>query len=219
MWECGEEGEPRPNAGHALACQVGRGHVKSHQYRRSASGFIANEIASHFEFHPGWWRRKNVRPLVREYYAQVRALLRDRADLRPYRKRCVHCGIVFFTGPSNACRTDLRCGFGCRQAHKRMSSNRRSAAFYCRNPDAKRRQNQKRYRHSACLSRPVTRVDKSELFPAIVRHVRLIVSLVERRWVAMDEIIALLAKKGRQRRIVRRRGVAYGGRRIDGRGT
>ncbi len=55
--------------------------------------------------------------------------------------------------------------------------------------------------------------------PPIVRHVRVIVSLIEGRQVGLTEIVALLAKKGRQHRMVRRRHGPYGRRRIKGRGT
>ena len=156
---------------------------------------------------------------MRSYYALIRSLLRARPDLRPCVKRCRHCRIFFLTDPRNAGRDDLRCGFGCREAHRRRNNTRRSAAFYHEHPDKKRRQNRKRYLSAArtCLEKDSEPKGAS---PApIVRHVRVIVSLVERRRIGFDEIVEMLAKKGRQHRMVRPRRRAYGGPRMRDRGS
>ena len=146
-------------------------------------------------------------------------MLRERPDLRPYLKCCRHCGILFFTDPRNAAREDLRCGFGCREAHRRACSAQRTAQFYREFPEKKRRQNRKRYLRSV-PTRQDGAVEPQAASPApTVRHVRLIVSLVERRRVGIEEIIALLSKKGRQHRMARRRRGAYGRQRIEGRGS
>ena len=160
-----------------------------------------------------------VRDLVRSYYAQIRSLLSKRPDLRRYLKRCRHCRILFFTDPRNAGRSDLSCGFGCRDAHQRQRDTRRSVAFYREHPDKKRHQNRKRYLRTA-----LPRVDggadaKGELPAPIVRHVRVIVSLIEGRRVGLREIVEMLAKKGRQHRIARKRRRGYGVRRIRNRGS
>jgi hypothetical protein len=160
-----------------------------------------------------------VRDRVRSYYAQIRALLRERPDLRPCLKRCRHCRIFFFTHPRNASRADLRCGFGCREAHRRRDSHRRSAAFYCENPDEKRRQNRKRYLHTARMCRKADVHPRGEPPAPIVEHVRMVVSLIERRRVELCEIVEMLAKKGRQHRMVWRQQRAYGRRRVEGRGS
>ena len=160
-----------------------------------------------------------MRDLVRSYYAQIRSLLRERPDLRSYLKHCRHCGILFFTDPRNAGRDDLRCGFGCREAHRRRNGARRTAAFYREHPEKKRHQNRQRYLRTAQTG-PESAAEPTGEPPApIVRHVRVILSLVEGRRVGLEEIIALLAKKGRQHRMVGRRRGAYGGRRIEGRGS
>jgi hypothetical protein len=49
--------------------------------------------------------------------------------------------------------------------------------------------------------------------------VRLIVSLIERRAVGLDEIVRMLARKERQHRMGRRGKASYGLRHIDGRGS
>ena len=156
---------------------------------------------------------------MRDYYVQIRLLLRERPELRRYLKRCRHCRILFFTDPRNACRDDLRCGFGCREAHRRFAGARRSASYYREYPEKKRHQNRKRYLCSARSHRSVVMEPECETLPPIVRHVRVLVSLVERRRVGLDEIIGMLAKKGRQHRMVKRSRMPHTGRRIDGRGS
>jgi hypothetical protein len=53
----------------------------------------------------------------------------------------------------------------------------------------------------------------------IIRHVQVIVSLVEGRRVRLEEILDMLAKKGRQRRMVEARPGGYGAQRIEDRGS
>jgi hypothetical protein len=160
-----------------------------------------------------------VRDLVGSYYAQMRSLLCERPDLRPCLKRCRHCRIFFFTHPRNAGRDDLRCGFGCREAHRRQRDTRRIADYYRENPDKKRHQNRKRYLHTARICRAPDGQPKSEPPATILEHVCMVVSLIERRRVGLEEIRELLAKKGRQHRMAWRRRGAYGRGRIEGRGS
>ena len=152
---------------------------------------------------------------MRSYYAQIRLLLRDRPDLKPCLKRCKHCRILFFTDPRNARRNDVYCGFGCRDACQRQSSTRRSASFYSKHPDEKRRQNRKRYLQTASPCQDDTAESADEPPAPIVRHVRVIVSLIERRSVTLAEIVEMLAKKGRQRHIARERKSGYGARDVN----
>jgi hypothetical protein len=160
-----------------------------------------------------------VRDLVRSYYAQIRSLLRERPDLRPCLKRCRHCRILFFTHPRNAGRADLCCGFGCRAAHRRRRDTRRTAAYYREHPEKKRRQNRKRYLLAERAEPGSGALPPAEPAAPIVHHVRLIVSLIERRRVGLDEIVRMLAQKERQHRMGRNGKASYGGRRIDGRGS
>jgi hypothetical protein len=160
-----------------------------------------------------------VRDLVRLYYAQIRSLLRERPDLRSCLKRCRHCRILFFTHPRNAGRADLCCGFGCRAAHRRRRDTRRTAAYYREHPEKKRGQNRRRYLLAARSARESCPIPPCETAAPIVHHVRLIVSLIERRPVGLDEIVRILAQKERQHRMGERRKASYGGQRIDGRGS
>ena len=160
-----------------------------------------------------------MRDLVRSYYARIRSLRRERPDLRPCLKRCRHCRILFFTHPRNAGRTDLRCGFGCRAAHRRRRDTRRTAAYYRAHHEKKRRQNRRRYLLAERAQSASPPIPQGETATPIVQHVRLIVSLIERRRVGLDEIIRMLAQKQRQHRMGGRRKASYGERRIDGRGS
>jgi hypothetical protein len=180
---------------------------------------VANEIAAHFQFRPDWRRCEKVRGSVQSYYAQIRSLLRKRPELRPCLKRCKHCRIFFFTHPRNVGRDDLRCGFGCRQAHRRQRDTRRCTAYYLDNPAKKRHQNRKRYLRSAQTCRDSAAEPQSAPPVSILAHIRMVLSLIERRRVELYEIVGRLAKKGRQPRMARRRPGAYGRRRIEGRGS
>jgi len=160
-----------------------------------------------------------VRDLVRSYYAQIRSLLRERPDLRPCLKRCRHCRIFFFTDFRNAGRDDLRCGFGCREAHRRQNNTRRSAAFYQEHPEKKRHQNRKRYMRTAQRRLDGGAQPEGASPAPIMRHVCVIVSLIEGRRVGFEEIEQMLAKKGRQHRMARPRRRAYGGPRMRDRGS
>jgi RNase P protein component len=160
-----------------------------------------------------------VRDLRRSYYAQIRSLLRARPDLRRCLKRCRHCRILFLTDPRNAGHDDLRCGFGCREAHRRQRDTRRTRAYYRAHPEKKRGLNRRRYLLTARAEREGGPQPQGETAAPIVHHVRLIVSLIERRPVALDEILRMLAQKERQHRMGGGRGTSYGERRIDGRGS
>jgi hypothetical protein len=188
------------------------------------------EVQAHFEFQPDWHRRGPARAPVRSYYAQVRSLLHDRPDLRPCLKCCRYCGIWFFTDPRNAGRSDLRCGFGCREAHRRASSTRRSVAFYRQHPAKKRALNRRRYLLSAQASRPLHKESRSAggtVAPSdphcvprpILKHVRVVVSLIEGRRVSLEEVLRMLAQEGRQHRIGRFGRPVYGALRIRDRGS
>jgi len=160
-----------------------------------------------------------VRDRVRSYYAQIRSLLRERPDLRPCLKRCRHCRILFFTHPRNAGRADLCCGFGCRAAHRRQRDIRRTAAYYREHPEKKRRQNRRRYLLASRAQRKNGPIPQVGAAAPIVHHVRLIVSLIERRRVGLDEILRMLRQKERQHRIGRGRETVYGWQRVEGRGS
>ena len=152
--------------------------------------------------------------LVLEYYLLLRSVLRAKPHLRACLTRCRHCRIFFLTHPRNAGRHNLRCPFGCRQAHRKQTAAQRSAAYY-REPRGRRKKsdlNQRRPR-KYCAPRPPSgppRVSApkprpARWNPAMVEHVRMVSSLIEGRRVSTSQVLEMLARVLRQLTIGRRR--------------
>jgi len=148
--------------------------------------------------------------LVLEYYQLLRAVLRAKPFLRACLTRCGHCGIFFLTDPRNAGRHDLRCPFGCREAHRKQQSTRRSVAYY-RDPQGRKKKsdlNQRRTKPSApgpAAGASVPKPGSASWNEAMVEHVRMVSSLIEGRRVSREEILELLARVLRQHTMCRRR--------------
>ena len=163
---------------------------------------------------PEWYRRGAVAALVLEYYWLLLSVLRAKPQLRACLIRCRHCRIFFLTHPRNARRRNLRCPFGCREAHRKRASAQRSAAYY-RDPKGKRKKsalNQRRRSQEPIHRRqvpgrtaPAGQPPAVRANPVIVEHVRMVVSLVEGRRVSRRAVLQMLAKNKRQHTMVRRR--------------
>jgi len=156
-----------------------------------------------------------VAALVLEYYVVLRSVLRAKPHLRACLTRCRHCGIFFLTHPRNARRRDLRCPFGCREAHRKQASAQRSAAYY-REPKGKRKKrdlNQRRPRKycppKLAPNPPRTRTPKRRRRPRwnpqMVEYVRMVASLIEGRRISRGQVRRMLARKMRQHTMGRRR--------------
>jgi hypothetical protein len=158
--------------------------------------------------------------LVLEYYALLRSVLGTKPHLRRCLKRCRHCRIFFLTDPRNAGRKDMRevgrkdlgCPFGCREAHRKQESTRRSVQFYREHKERKQRQNSKR--RKAGLEEKEEQAPSGEAVPEpwsepLVEHVRVVVSLIEGRRVSREEILEMLAKVLRQQGMGRRRKIDH----------
>jgi hypothetical protein len=155
-----------------------------------------------------------VAALVREYYVLLRSVLHAKPPLRKCLTRCRHCGIFFLTHPRNAGRDDLRCPFGCREAHRQQASAQRSAAYY-REPKGKRKKsdlNQRRPRQycppksapKPPRARPARR-RRPRWNPQMVEYVRMVASLIEGRRISRGQVLRMLARKMRQHTLCRRR--------------
>ena len=158
--------------------------------------------------------------LVLEYYYVLRSVLRTKAHLRGCLSRCRHCRIFFFTHPRNAGRKDLGCPFGCREAHRKQGSNRRSVEYY-RGKEGwfkKRIQNGKRQTpQSPPCAEPSPKRDSPDCredgdlqigstawdWP-MLEHVRMASSLIEGRRVSLEEVRQMLARVLRQHSMARR---------------
>jgi hypothetical protein len=149
--------------------------------------------------------------LVKQYYVVLRSVLRSRPDLRRCLSRCRHCRIFFLTHPCNAGRRDLRCPFGCREAHRKRRSTERSVAYYAtaEGKAKKKIQNGKRAQggERGDANPPVPEAPE---FPAgIVGYVAMVASLIEGRPVSEAEILQMLARAMRQHSMARRRRIDY----------
>jgi len=151
---------------------------------------------------------------VLEYYWLLRSVLRAKPHLRRCLTRCRHCGIFFLTHPRNAGRHDLRCPFGCREAHRKRASAQRSAAYYgdAEGKSSKSKINQRRPRKYCAPAPPSDRprAPASQRHPAqwnplMVEHVRMVASLIEGRRVSRRQVLAMLEKVLRQHTMCRRR--------------
>jgi hypothetical protein len=178
-----------------------------------------------------------VAALVLDHYVVLRSVLRDKPHLRPCLTRCWHCGIFFFTHPSNAKRIKtIGCPFGCRDAHRRQASTRRSVACN-KTPEGKRKKsalNQKRRAtmlvrvELATLPEVVVVPVELETLPkgagrkvpgresevmswdeVMVEYVRMVGSLIEGRKISRREVLELLAKQRRQHTHCRRTRLDY----------
>ena len=145
--------------------------------------------------------------------------MRSRRDLRRCLARCRDCRIFFVVHPRNGGREDLGCPFGCREAHRKKCSAERSAAYY-RTAAGKEKKAQLNRRRREGLggnprvgekgpATPAAESDAIEFDAAIVAHVRVVVSLVERCEVSREEVVAMLERTVRQRRIGRQGRRAY----------
>jgi len=111
----------------------------------------------------------------------------------------------------------LGCPFGCRDAHRKQSSTRRSTEYYGSEVGKfkKKIQNGKRGNGGA---RPNTSQAETgrEVVPdgcrfdaGMVGYVRMVTSLIEGRRVSRDEILRMLARAVRQHSMSRRRRIDY----------
>lgn len=148
-----------------------------------------------------------MRAWVLRYYALLRSILEARPELRVCRTRCRHCRISFLTDPRNAGRRDLGCPFGCREAHGKAESTRRSTAYYRDEAgrEKKRQINARRHRcQPTVLEAPPTEAPPP--WPrALLKYLCMVLSLIEGRPVGLAEVLEMLARALRQHRMVRRR--------------
>jgi hypothetical protein len=149
--------------------------------------------------------------LVLQYYVVLRSVLRSQSPLRRCLRRCRHCRIFFLTHPRNARRRDLRCPFGCRQAHRKRRSTERSVAYYTtvEGKTKKKMQNGKRVRSGGGPTPAPPEAGALELPAGMVRYVAIVASLIEGRRVSEAEMHQRLARALRQHSMARRRRMDY----------
>jgi hypothetical protein len=169
------------------------------------------QIQAHFNFRLDWYREGEVRALVKQYYVVLRSVLRSQSHLRRCLSRCRDCRIFFLTHPRNAGRSDLRCPFGCREAHRKQRSTERSVAYYttAEGKAKKKLQNGKRVRVGVHADAKPSVPEVSEFPAGMVSYVAMVASLIEGRPVSEAEIVRLLVRALRQHSMARRRRIDY----------
>ena len=140
-----------------------------------------------------------------EYYLLLRSILKTRPHLRALLTRCRHCRIFFFTDPRNGARKDLGCPFGCKVAHRKRRSTERSVAYY-QEPEGKTKKAEQNAKRRKAVPRSGAS-DPLSVAEPVLKHVQVVVSLIEGRPVTRREILEMLARVLRQHSMVRRRKV------------
>ena len=147
----------------------------------------------------------------------MRSEVAKRPALEECLTTCWHCGIIFLTDPRNAGREDLGCPFGCREEHRRRESSRRSTAYYQGEIGRvkKRIQNEKRSPQvtippttPAAAEQPTPEVCKL-CSPGMMAYLQIVISLIEGRRVAREEIVEMLRRTLRQHSIARERKIEH----------
>lgn len=129
--------------------------------------------------------------------------------------RCRHCRIFFLTHPRNASRRDLRCPFGCREAHRKQQSTQRSIAHHREHREKKRALNAKRQTRRAqepTRAGPKVSSAKSKSVTVnflLIDYVRMVISLIEGRKVGRGQVLEMLERAVRQHTIGRRRKIDH----------
>ena len=127
--------------------------------------------------------------------------------LRQYPTRCRHCGILFFNDPRNAGRTDIRCAFGCRQAQKKESSNKRSKEYYQTDEGKEKKKELNRRRGESKESPPeetkrnLEAASEEPIDQDLLTHLRLVARHIEGRRIALETIRAMANALMRQHRM------------------
>lgn len=127
---------------------------------------------------------------VLAYYRLLRSIVRSKPGLRRRLTRCRRCGIFFLTHACNGGRRDLRCPFGCQEAHRGLESTRRSVAYYRDEIGKmkKRIQNGRRGQEKQPEQKAAAPNEPSE---RMVKHLQMVLSAIEGRKVSREEVLAL----------------------------
>lgn len=199
------------------------GYAKNKYYKQNSSIFIT-ELQTAFQFSPDWYRKGEVREIVLHYYYILRSVLRANPHLKGCLTKCRHCRIFFLTHPRNADRSDLGCPFGCRQAHRKVSSNKRSAEYYRseEGKEKKREHNRRRSLGAGNGGEALVNKEPAEQGGEVIKdkvevirdkvtlsYIQMVVSLIEGRLVRLSEILEMLSEIMRQHSIGKRRRFVY----------
>ena len=147
-----------------------------------------------------------------QYYYVLRSILQTKPHLRRCLTRCRHCGIFFLTHPRNKGRYDLRCPFGCRQAHRKRSSTKRSVEYYQTEEGIIKRkiQNERRKKERFADSNDEPSNEDNALPDKdTLNYIQTVTSLIEARRVSLYEVLVMLKRRLKQHSMYRYRRFGY----------
>jgi hypothetical protein len=156
------------------------------------------QVQSFFEFVPDWHSKNEARGIVQEYNRVLDAVLIGHPHLQTCLKQCNHCQIHFLTHPRNAGRKDLRCPFGCRQAHRKAKSTQRSTEYYRNDKEKKKAQNNRRRKEEKPSAVAPGVRDDNCIDPAVIAHIQVVTSLIEARavtWKETEEMVRAILRQ------------------------
>jgi len=135
----------------------------------------------------------------------LRSVLGTKPLLRRCLTRCRHCRIFFLSHPCNVGRQDLGCPFGCKGAHRKQQSTRRSVEYYRGDCGKIKKAIQNGKRKAPVAQEDPAKDPAARWNGPMVEHVRMAVSLIEGRRVSVEEILEMLARVLRQHSMCRRK--------------
>jgi histidine ammonia-lyase len=94
----------------------------------------------------------------------------------------------------------LRCPFGCRQAHHKKNSIKRSVEYY-RSEEGKIKKKALNERRGQSTSKSEQVSNESVHNEVTVHYIQTLIGLIEGRWVSMDEVLVMLKNILRQHSI------------------
>jgi hypothetical protein len=95
----------------------------------------------------------------------------------------------------------LRCPFGCRQAHHKKNSTKRSIEYYrSKEGKIKKKALNERRSHGTSKSEHNSK-NESAHDEVTVHYIQTLIGLIEGRWVSMDEVLVMLKNILRQHSI------------------
>jgi hypothetical protein len=126
-------------------------------------------------------------------------VLGSHPHLRSCLAKCRHCQILFLTDPRNRGRKDLGCPFGCRDAHRKSCSNKRSRHYYQTDQGkVKKKQLNDRRKAPERTKQSSALPDNDVADSTTLCHIQMVVSMIEGRSVALAEIVMMLKAIMRQ---------------------
>jgi hypothetical protein len=138
-------------------------------------------------------------------------VLKQKPYLRECLTRCRFCQIFFITHPRNANRNDIGCPFGCREAHRRKESTKRSVEYYRTKEGKGKKKDLNAHRYVKDILQKTSKepgkekIDAEDIGTAVdqptLTYLQTVTSLIEARVVHIKEIMSMIRTILRQHSI------------------